>query len=154
MRVRRLASPEVAEIGSLILEQNVHALKAIIDDAKGPDGKGNPKSKHSALKVWMATIAMRGITKGDPYAMDAILNRVVGKQLPGLVPDETPPPEAKAIATVSPAMALTPEVREAQIQLYQRMLLETEPDRTPDPNTIEVVGTPVVSEETNGPTES
>lgn len=76
--IQRLAKEEIAEIGSYILERNFVALEAIIEEVKN-----NPDSKRSALQAWMATVAVRGIKTGDPYALDALLNRIVGK-----VPEE------------------------------------------------------------------
>lgn len=67
-RLRRATREEIAEIGTMIVDCNRAKLIAIRDD---------PNS--TVLKVWMASIAIRGINKGDPYAMDALLNRTVGK---------------------------------------------------------------------------
>ena len=46
--IKRLTSAEVAEIGSLVVKKNLVGLKAVAND---------PES--SALKVWMASIAIR-----------------------------------------------------------------------------------------------
>lgn len=72
--IKRLTRAEVAEIGALIVSKNISKLKEIVEDAKG-----NDDSKHSALKVWIATIAIKGISKGDAHALDVLLNRLVGK---------------------------------------------------------------------------
>lgn len=127
MRIRRLAPVEVAEIGSMILEQNVYELKQIVDDARGEDKEGNPNSKHSALKVWVATIALRGILKGDPYALDALLTRIMGKPFGAPSPEETNSP---ALGGKPP---ITPEERDAKIAQYQKLLMETEPESNEKP---------------------
>lgn len=125
MRMRKMAEGEIAEIGTLILDQNITALQEIIDDARGPGGKGNPDSKHSALKVWMAMIAVKGITKGDPYMLDAILNRVVGKVASKMILTGK---DGGPIESVSTVVELTAEERRAQIAQYQKMLTDTSPD--------------------------
>lgn len=72
--IKRLSRAEVAEIGTLIVSKNVTKLQAIVKDSLK-----NPDSKHSALKAWMARIAIRGMAKGDAHAMDVLLNRLIGK---------------------------------------------------------------------------
>lgn len=71
--LKRLTAHEVAEIGSMIVQRNLPALQQIIKESKDLD------SKHSALKVWMATIAIKGISKGDSHALDTLLNRITGR---------------------------------------------------------------------------
>lgn len=119
--LRKLIIPEIAAIGTLILDQNVAGLQEIITDAGlGKGQQLNPKSSHSALKVWMATVAMRGIAKGDPYALDTLLNRIVGKvpnKLQAIGPDggELTP------ATVP---GMSSEDRRTEIAHYQKLLEE------------------------------
>lgn len=66
--IKRLTSAEVAEIGSLIVKKNIAGLQAV---AKDPES--------SALKVWMAAIAIKGIKSGDASKLDVLLNRITGK---------------------------------------------------------------------------
>lgn len=77
-RLRRLTKLELAEIGSALLKGNVREIEAIIEDSDL-----NPDSKHSAIKVWIAGIALRGIRQNEMGTLDGILDRLVGK-----VPDE------------------------------------------------------------------
>lgn len=72
--IKRLTSIEVAEIGKLVISKNSAKLKAMIEDSAN-----NPESKHSALKIWIATVAYKGIKKGDAHALDILLNRLIGK---------------------------------------------------------------------------
>lgn len=109
--VRRLAAAEVAEIGTLIVSKNATKLKAILSDAKN-----NPESKHSALKVWMAAIALKGITKGDPNAMDVLLNRVVGRVKEKI---ELTGEEGGPLRHLVGAM--TPEERQAELRRLRKM---------------------------------
>lgn len=74
VRLKRLTNAEVAEIGTLIVLGNEQALSDIILDSEI-----DPKCQHSALKVWMARIALNGIRRGDGHALDKFLDRVVGK---------------------------------------------------------------------------
>lgn len=111
LRIRYMGSKEVAEIGTLVLDKNFEAIKEIVDDAKN-----NPNSEHSALTVWMATVAYKGITKGDPYAMDALLNRIVGKvrQEFEIIPQQpSPKPDADPVDV---------EARRDRIAKYQKMI--------------------------------
>lgn len=73
-KIRKLTMDEVAELGAFIITKNVVQLKKIIADAQK-----NPETKSSALKIWFATIAIKGISKGDAYALDTLLNRLIGK---------------------------------------------------------------------------
>lgn len=66
--IKRLTAAEVAEIGALVVSKNLVALKAVIE---------NPNA--SALKVWMATIAFRGIKSGNAKSLDILLNRLIGR---------------------------------------------------------------------------
>lgn len=72
--IKRLTAAEVAEIGALILSKNFNGLKKLVEDAKSNDA-----SKSSALKTWIATVAMKGIAKGDAHALDVLLNRLIGR---------------------------------------------------------------------------
>ncbi len=71
--IKRLTKQEIAEIGSLLLKRNIAGLQKIVANAK------DPESKHSALKVWMATICIKGMQSGDAHKLDVLLNRLVGK---------------------------------------------------------------------------
>lgn len=86
-RVKRLTKEAVAEIGELILNNDLEALQAVVDSAaKSKGGQPNPTydpKKHSVLEIWFAAIAVKAIQKGDPLALNAILNRITGK-----VPEE------------------------------------------------------------------
>lgn len=119
LRLRTMAIPEIAEIGTLILDSNVAGLQAIVNDAiSAKTGKPLVSSKHSALKVWMATVTLRGINKGDPYALDSLLNRIVGK-----VPQRLLPPGVGEEGVLSTLPALLPEGdRRVEIERYQKML--------------------------------
>lgn len=72
--LKHLTNGELVEVGSYILENNIPALKEIIKE-----GEKNPESKTSALKMWMANVALKGYQKGDGSALDIFLNRIVGK---------------------------------------------------------------------------
>lgn len=66
--IKRMTLDQVVEIGSLVLDGNVAELKRIARD-----------EKESVLKVMLAAVAARTITKGDPEALDALLDRLIGK---------------------------------------------------------------------------
>lgn len=66
--IRRLTHDDIAEIGSLILDGNVEKLKEI---------QTNPAT--TVLKVWMCSVAIKAINKGDAQALNALLDRIVGK---------------------------------------------------------------------------
>jgi len=66
--VRRMTQDDVAAIGQMIVEGNLAALQAVKDD-----------SSASVLKVWFASVAVKAISRGDAVALNAILDRIVGK---------------------------------------------------------------------------
>jgi hypothetical protein len=66
--VRRMTHDDVAEIGQLIVEGNLEKLQAVKDDKNA-----------SVLKVWMCSVAIKAISRGDATALNALLDRIVGK---------------------------------------------------------------------------
>jgi hypothetical protein len=66
--LKNLTKDEMVEIGSLVLKGSVNQLRAI---AKDPNC--------TALKCMIAAVAVRTISKGDPAALDVLLNRLIGK---------------------------------------------------------------------------
>ena len=66
--LRRMTQADLADIGQLILESNLSELERIKDD---------PAT--SALRVMMCAIALKAARNGDSWAMEAILNRIIGK---------------------------------------------------------------------------
>lgn len=79
-KLKKLTEAQVVEIGTLVVAKNASALREIVADAIGSkERSANPNSKHSALKVWMASVALKSIVKGDAHGVDIILNRIIGK---------------------------------------------------------------------------
>lgn len=66
--IRRLTRLEIAEIGTLLLEKNIAELQRIAED---------PNT--SALKVMVAAVVAKAITKGDAYSMSVVLEQVAGR---------------------------------------------------------------------------
>lgn len=66
--IKRLTETEVAEAVFLIIDQDKDGLERIRDS-----------KKHSSLEVWIASIALKGIQKGDMSGLDGLLNRAIGK---------------------------------------------------------------------------
>lgn len=67
-----MTKEEVADIGAMILQGNLDALKAVSKDPSA-----------SVLKTWFASVAIKAINKGDAMSLNVILNRIVGR-----VPEE------------------------------------------------------------------
>lgn len=67
-RIRQLSQEEVAQVGSFILGNNLEALKAV---------RADPTS--SVFKVWVCSVAITAINKGDAQALNVLLDRIVGK---------------------------------------------------------------------------
>lgn len=67
-KIKNLTREELVEVGSLVLKGSVDELRAIAKDGKA-----------TALKCMVAAVAVRTISKGDPQALDALLNRLIGK---------------------------------------------------------------------------
>lgn len=66
--IKRLTEAEMIEVGSLVLKGNIRELQLVLKD---------PTS--SVLKCMMAGVAIKTIQKGDPHALDVLLNRLIGK---------------------------------------------------------------------------
>jgi hypothetical protein len=66
--IRKLTNDEIAQLGTLILEGNLAALQDIKNDTNA-----------SVLKVWFASVAVKAISRGDAAALNAILDRIVGR---------------------------------------------------------------------------
>lgn len=114
--IKRLTNIEVAELGALILQKNITALRDIAEDAKN-----NPDSKHSSLKSIMAMIAVKAFAKGDAHSLDAILNRTAGK-----VPDKIHLTGKDGGPIRSAATDMTPEDRKAALAQLRLQLDETD----------------------------
>lgn len=66
--IQDLTSNQLIQIATLLTTQNLAALQAV---AKDPSA--------SVLKVWFASVAAKAIAKGDMQALNALLDRIVGK---------------------------------------------------------------------------
>lgn len=67
-QIKRLTEAELIEVGSMVIKGSVDQLRAIAKDGTA-----------SALKCMIAAVAVKTISKGDPHALDTLLNRLVGK---------------------------------------------------------------------------
>jgi hypothetical protein len=67
-QVKQLTQLEIAEVGGFILNNNLDALKEV---------RANPKS--SVFKVWICSVAITAINKGDAHSLNILLDRIVGK---------------------------------------------------------------------------
>jgi hypothetical protein len=67
-KLKMLTAEEFAEIANLVVKNDLRSLQLI---AKEPGA--------SALKVWIASVVVKAIQKGDYHGLDVILNRIVGK---------------------------------------------------------------------------
>lgn len=66
--IKNLTEKELIEIGNLVIKGNIQALK---DVQKDPEA--------TVIKVMIAAVAVKIISKGDMGALDVLLNRLVGK---------------------------------------------------------------------------
>lgn len=66
--MRRMTADEYRDLVTVLLEKDIPQLQEIIKD---------PKSK--SLHVFVATIMLKGIQDGDHRALEALLNRVMGR---------------------------------------------------------------------------
>ncbi len=67
-KMRQLTAEEFAEIANLIIKGSIEELRAIARD-----------DSQSALRVMIAAVAVKTISKGDMHALDILLNRLVGR---------------------------------------------------------------------------
>jgi hypothetical protein len=116
-RIRGLTAREIVEVGSTLLNGNVTDLVKITGDKKTP-----PDPNASALKVWIARVAVKGITRGDGSALDLLLNRIVGK-VPNAVEVS-----GKDGGPVRQYMDLSPEARAAVLADLSKRLDEDPED--------------------------
>ena len=65
---KNLTKDEMMEIGTLVLKGSIDELKQV---------SKNPKT--TVLKAMLAAVAVRTISKGDPGALEVLLNRLIGK---------------------------------------------------------------------------
>jgi hypothetical protein len=72
--IRNLTKKELVDIGNLIIKGDLPALKKL----------ANAKKDVPGLTMWIASVCVKGIERGDVAALDILLNRLVGK-----VKDET-----------------------------------------------------------------
>lgn len=66
--IRNLTVQQVAEIAIAVVSNNLDAMREI---------RADPNS--SVLKVWIASVAIKGISKGDMSSLNMLLDRIVGK---------------------------------------------------------------------------
>jgi hypothetical protein len=71
-KLKALTQKHLTEIAGFVVNGDVDELARIIDDPKTP-----------LIQLWFAQVVARGIKEGDPYQLNAFLDRVVGK-----VPDK------------------------------------------------------------------
>lgn len=66
--IRHLTVAEVAEVGTLLLEENRQSLKDLATNDSA-----------SFLRVWTAALMLKGYSSGSPAIYSAILDRIIGK---------------------------------------------------------------------------
>jgi hypothetical protein len=66
--LRKITQDDVALVGQLIIENNTEEMERIV---ASPDS--------TVLQAWMASVAKKGIERGDSNALDVLLNRIIGK---------------------------------------------------------------------------
>lgn len=99
--IRDLTDAQLAEVATLFATANLAALQAIAKDPKA-----------SVLKVWFAAVAVQAIKKGDMYALDTLLTRILGKPSAG--------PEIEPVVKGAPD-DLPPDVRASRIAELERL---------------------------------
>jgi hypothetical protein len=113
--IKRLTAAEVAEIGSLVVLGDLQALQEIVKESRDPwlyDAEG----KHSVLKVWMATIAIKAIQKGDVHGLDVLLNRLIGRTAEKIqISDPDGGPVKHLIGR------MTPEEKKAELEKLRKL---------------------------------
>lgn len=67
-QLRKLTADELEQVISLVVHGKLDELQAIARDKDA-----------NVLKIWIASIAVKAIQKGDPTALNALLDRVIGK---------------------------------------------------------------------------
>lgn len=73
-KLREMGNQDVIELMKLVLNSPLSKLEEVLKDAKGDGTKS-----HSAMVTLMASVAVRGISKGDYNALTMLLDRAVGR---------------------------------------------------------------------------
>lgn len=68
-KIRRLTNDQIAEVGSVILENDPDTLKKLIKKTKG----------QTTLQWWIANTAYWAGKRGDGYMLNTLLDRISGK---------------------------------------------------------------------------
>ena len=132
---RRLGAAEFAETVQVILTGNVAALEFMARD----------RTTTEPLKAMIASVALRCIERGDYGALDALLNRLIGKPKETVEVKASGPSERiEELRTQYSALLASPETA-AALRLVAEKAQETaqvpeiiEEDDSWEPNTIEV----------------
>lgn len=66
--IKKLTQAELSEIANLVLKGDVEELRELKDN-----------DKETVLKRMVASVAIRIISKGDMFAFDTLLDRLIGK---------------------------------------------------------------------------
>jgi hypothetical protein len=74
--IRACTKEELRDVANLILADDFQGLKDLAEAMKSTDKK--PKGI-TVLKAMVASVALKIISKGDMYALDVLLNRLIGK---------------------------------------------------------------------------
>jgi hypothetical protein len=99
-KIKKLTSSELQEVMNLVIKNDLDALQAIVKD-----------KSNSVLKVWIASIAVKGIQKGDGSALDKLLERMVGKVRQDMAFSDT---EGNPLAPVQVIVGLPANGREGK----------------------------------------
>lgn len=99
---------QIAEVATTVVNNNVDEIKSIAQDPKSP-----------VIQVWIASVALHGIKKGDMTSLSQLLDRIIGRPKDHIVlsGDEHSPLTLAAKA----AQQMTPEERITEIKRLQAM---------------------------------
>ncbi len=86
---KALTKAELAEVGNLVVKSKLDDLKAVKDDPNA-----------SVLKVMLASIAVKVISKGDMHALDLLLNRLIGKVRDDVIVTGIPANQPQVVVTL------------------------------------------------------
>ncbi len=67
-RIKRMTQTELAQIGTMLLKENLRAIEELAESREAP-----------ALKVWMATVIKDSIANKALGPLETILDRTVGR---------------------------------------------------------------------------
>jgi hypothetical protein len=88
-QLKKLNPGELKGIIDIVMKRDVAALEEF-----------KKNKKNTVLEMWIASVALEGIRKGDPFMLDKILERTVGKVKEEIKHEGLPDNSPRVVVTI------------------------------------------------------